>query len=412
MKRRVVITGVGALSPLGNNATDTWEAAKKGVCGIDFIKGYDTSNQKVKVAGELKNFEVTDYLDKKEAKRMDKFVQLGLIAAKEAFKQSGLDMTKVNPHRCGVSIASGIGGLEIIEIEHEKAKDKGFDRVSPFFIPMAISNMASGVVAIEFGMQGSATCIVTACASGTNAIGESFRQIRDGYAEVVIAGGAEATICPLAIGGFTSMRALSESTDPKRASIPFDKERDGFVMGEGAAVMVLEEYEHAVARGANIIAELVGYGSTCDAHHMTAPLEDGSGAARCMVEALADGNVPHSELDYINAHGTSTPLNDKGETVAIKSALGEHAYKTAISSTKSMTGHLLGAAGAVEAIFCAYAIRDSFIPPTVGYKVPDENCDLDIVPNVGREASIRYAMTNSLGFGGHNATLVFKKFEA
>ena len=400
---------MGAVSPIGNNVEQMWESAKNGKCGIDFIKSINVENQKVKLAGEVKDLNVADFIDKKEMRRMARFTQLALVAAKEAMAQSNVTQNPEHPERYGVLISSGIGSLEVIEKEHSKGLEKGFDRISPFFIPMTIVNMAAGVVAIEFGFKGSCTAVVTACASGTNAIGEAFRNIRDGYSDVMICGGAESSITNMSNGGFTAMKALCESTDPARASIPFDAERSGFVMGEGAGVVVLEEYEHAVARGAKIIGEVVGYGSTCDANHITAPLEDGAGAALCMKTTLVDAGIAPTDIDYINAHGTSTPLNDKCETAAVKTTFSEHAYKLAISSTKSMTGHLLGAAGAIEAIFCAKALEDGFIPPTIGYKVADPACDLDVVPNVGRKAELQYAMSNSLGFGGHNASLVLKK---
>ncbi len=411
MKKRVVVTGMGALSPIGNTREEMWHNAKNGVCGIDYIKSFDTKDMKVKIAGELKDFTPEDYFDKMTVRRTARFTQLAIIAAREAVEQSGLDFLAENAKRCGVNISSGIGGLPTIEAEHYKGMQKGFDRVSPLFVPMAITNMAAGLVAIEFGLKGSCTCVVTACASATNAIGEAFRQIRDGYADIMLSGGSESCVSELGIGGFTSMRALSESEDPKRASIPFDKERGGFVMGEGAGVLVLEEYEHAVNRGAKILAEVCGYGVSCDAHHMTAPLEDGSGAADCMISAMEDGGIKPEEIGYINAHGTGTPMNDKGETAAVKLAFGEAAKSVAMSSTKSMTGHLLGASGAIEAIFTVKALEDQFLPPTIGYKVADELCDLDIVPLVGREKDIAYAMSNSLGFGGHNASLIFRRAE-
>ncbi len=408
-KRRVVITGMGAVSPIGNTTNEMWKNAKGGLCGIDYIKSFDTENHKVKIAGELKNFNIEDHMDKMQARRTAKFSQYAIVAAREAMAQSGLDMTKVNANRCGSNVSSGIGGLGVIEEEHSKGLKRGFDRISPLFVPMAITNMAAGLVAIEFGLRGSCTCVVTACASGTNAIGEAFRQIRDGYADVMVTGGAESCISELGIGGFTSMKALNEEENPKRASIPFDKERGGFVMGEGAGVLVLEDYQHAVARGANILGEVVGYGVSCDANHMTAPLEDGSGAAACMVNAIEDAGIKASEVGYINAHGTATPLNDKCETAAVKSAFGDAAKTLAISSTKSMTGHLLGASGAIEAIFATSALQDQFAPPTVGYEVPDPDCDLDIIPNKGRKIETEYAMSNSLGFGGHNASLIFRR---
>ena len=410
-KRRVVITGMGAVTPLGLTLEESWAAVKADTCGIGPITQYDTTNQKVKLAGEVRGFEPEQYIDKREVRKTDRFVQFALASAAQAMEHSGLVMENENSQRCGVVFASGIGGFSTVQNECLKGNEKGYDRVSPYFIPMAISNMAAGNIAIRFGFHGMCTCPVTACASGTNAVGDAFRQIRDGYADVILAGGTEATITSLAVGGFTSLHALHTGSDPKRASIPFDKERSGFVMGEGAAALVLEEYEHAKARGANILAEVVGYGCTCDAHHITAPLPDGSGAAGAMTQALADAGVDAASVDYINAHGTSTAMNDAGETAAVKLAFGEHAKELAISSTKSMTGHLLGASGAVEAAFTAMALHDGFIPATLGYQVPDEACDLDVVPNHGREASIRYAMSNSLGFGGHNASILLKKWE-
>ena len=410
-KRRVVITGMGAVTPLGLTLEESWAAVKADTCGIGPITQYDTTNQKVKLAGEVRGFNPEQYIDKREVRKTDRFVQFALASAAQAMEHSGLVMENEDAQRCGVVFASGIGGFSTVQNECLKGNEKGYDRVSPYFIPMAISNMAAGNIAIRFGFHGMCTCPVTACASGTNAVGDAFRQIRDGYADVILAGGSEATITSLAVGGFTSLHALHTGSDPKRASIPFDKERSGFVMGEGAAALVLEEYEHAKARGANILAEVVGYGCTCDAHHITAPLPDGSGAAGAMTQALADAGVDAASVDYINAHGTSTAMNDAGETAAVKLAFGEHAHELAISSTKSMTGHLLGASGAVEAAFTAMALHDGFIPATLGYQVPDEACDLDVVPNHGREASIRYAMSNSLGFGGHNASILLKKWE-
>lgn len=410
-KRRVVITGMGAVTPLGLTLEESWSAVKADTCGIGPITQYDTTNQKVKLAGEVRGFNPEQYIDKREVRKTDRFVQFALASAAQAMEHSGLVMENENSQRCGVVFASGIGGFSTVQNECLKGNEKGYDRVSPYFIPMAISNMAAGNIAIRFGFHGMCTCPVTACASGTNAVGDAFRQIRDGYADVILAGGSEATITSLAVGGFTSLHALHTGSDPKRASIPFDKERSGFVMGEGAAALVVEEYEHAKARGANILAEVVGYGCTCDAHHITAPLPDGSGAAGAMTQALADAGVDAASVDYINAHGTSTAMNDAGETAAVKLAFGEHAKELAISSTKSMTGHLLGASGAVEAAFTAMALHDGFIPATLGYQVPDEACDLDVVPNHGREASIRYAMSNSLGFGGHNASILLKKWE-
>ncbi len=407
MKRRVAVTGTGAISPIGNTAKEMWINAKNGVCGIDLIRGFDTSQHKVKVAGELKNFNIEDYMDKMEARRTARFAQLALIAAEEAMKESGIDMAKEDGSRCSVNVSSGIGGLPTIEEEHYKGLKRGFDKVSPLFVPMAITNMAAGLIAIRFGLRGGAQCIVTACASAANAIGEAYRQIKDGYMDICLTGGAESCISELGIGGFTSMKALSEESDPDRASIPFDRLRSGFVMGEGAGVLVLEEYEHALRRGAKIIAEVAGYGISCDANHMTAPAEDGSGAAQCMRNALFDAGASPEQIGYINAHGTSTPLNDRCETRAVKLAFGEAAGKLKISSTKSMTGHLLGASGAVEAILAIEALNAGFAPPTVGYEHFDTDCDLDIVPNFGKEIDTDYVMSNSLGFGGHNASLIF-----
>ena len=407
--RRVVVTGLGAITPIGNNVFQMWEAVKTGKCGIDKITLFDTTDRKVTLAGEVKNYVPEEVLDKREVRKMDRYVQFAMVAAKEAMKDSGLEMEKEETSRCGCIVSSGIGGLGTIEAEDKKGMEKGYDRVSPHFIPMVISNMAAGNIAIAYGFHGMCTCPVTACASGTNAIGDAFRQIRDGYADVMICGGSEASITPLGIGGFTSLKALSQATDPNRASIPFDKERSGFVMGEGAGILILEEYEHAVKRGAKIYCEVAGYGANCDAHHITAPLEDGSMAAKCMQMAMNDAGILPENIDYINAHGTSTPLNDKGETKAVKLALGEHADHVMMSSTKSMTGHLLGASGAVEGIITALSVQNDFVPATIGYQVPDENCDLDIVANEGRNAAVNYAMSNSLGFGGHNATVIFKK---
>ena len=410
-KRRVVITGLGAVTPLGLNAADSWKAVREGVCGIAPITQYDTTDRAVTLAAEVKGFDADALLGKAEAKRMDRYCHFAIAAAKEALEASGIKKEEIDPIRCGVSVSSGIGGFFTMEAAKERALDKGYDKVSPFMIPSIISNMAAGRIAIQAGFQGMCTCPVTACAGGSNAVGDAFRHIRDGYAEVMLCGGAEASITPLAIGGFTSMKALCTSTDPNRASIPFDQERSGFVMGEGAAILVLEELEHAQKRGANIIAEVVGYGATCDAYHITAPAPDGSGGAKAMAMALEDGDVSAEEVDYVNAHGTSTHLNDAGETAAVKTVFGQHAYKLMMSSTKSMTGHMLGAAGAVEAMFTALALKEGFVPATINYQVPDEECDLDIVPNEGRSAELRYALSNSLGFGGHNASLVLKKWE-
>lgn len=411
MKRRVVITGLGAVTPLGMNMKESWQAVREGRCGIAPITRYDASAQKVKLAAEVKRFDPEATLGKAEARRMGRFTQFAVVAAREAVADSGMDRTKIDADRCGVIVSSGIGGQAVTESEHTRGMERGWDRVSPFYIPMGISNMAAGQVAIDQGFRGMCTCPVTACAGGSNAVGDAFHYVRDGYADVMLCGGTEASITPLSIGGFTSMRALTNVDDPNRASIPFDAERSGFVMGEGAAVLLLEALEHALARGAHIYAEIVGYGVTCDAYHMTAPAPDGIGGAKAMTMALRDGGVAPEAVEYINAHGTSTALNDAGETAAVKAVFGDQAYRLMMSSTKSMTGHMMGAAGAVEAAITAMALYDGFIPATIHYRVRDEACDLDVVPNEGRKADIRYAMSNSLGFGGHNASLLLKKWE-
>ena len=410
-RRRVVITGLGAVTPVGLTASESWQAVKDGMCGIAPITQFDPTGMKVHLAAEVKGFDPANCMTKPEAKHMGRFTQFAVACAKEALADAAFDPAQADLDRCGVIISSGIGGLSITESEHDRGKEKGWDRVSPFYIPMGICNMAAGQVAILSGFRGMCTCPVTACAGGTNAVGDAFHYIRDGYADAMLCGGTEAAVTPLAIGGFTSMKALSQSSDPNRASIPFDKERGGFVLGEGAAMLLLEELDHALARNAKIYAEIVGYGVTCDAYHMTAPLPDGSGAAKAIVMALNDGGVKPEEVDYINAHGTSTHLNDSGETAAVKTVFGDWAYKLMMSSTKSMTGHMLGAAGAVEALFTALSLRDGFAPATIHYQVPDEECDLDVVPNEGRQMDMRYAMSNSLGFGGHNGSLLLKKWE-
>ena len=413
MERRVVITGLGALTPIGNTANEFWDGIKTGKCGIDKITKFDVTDFKVKLAAELKGYNPEDYFDKREAKRLDKFSQYAMVAAREAWKDSGLDKETENMERVGIIIGSGIGGIETIETENEKCINRGPDRVSPMYIPMGILNMATGNVAIEIGAKGESMAMVTACASGTHCIGESFRMIKHGYQDVVVAGGTEAGITPLGIAGFTNIKALTKSEDRTRASIPFDKERSGFVMGEGAGIIVLEELEHAKKRGAKIYAEIVGYGATSDAYHITSPTPGGEGGARAMKIAMEEGKVKPEEITYINAHGTSTHLNDSCETQAIKTALGEEvAKKVMVSSTKGHTGHLLGAAGGVEAIVCAKAIEEGFVPATINYQVPDEECDLDVVPNEGRNADIQYAISNSLGFGGHNSSILLKKYEA
>ena len=416
MKREVVITGLGAVSPIGNTVKDMWQSVLDAKCGIAPITRYDVTERKVKLAAEVKDFDPELTIDRKEVRKMDRYTQYAMAAAVEACRDAGIseaaDLTEDSwetRSRWGVLMASGIGGIRTIEEEQMRGESKGFDRVSPFFIPKSISNMAAGQIAIRYGFHGACYCTVTACASAANAIGEAFLKIRDGYADLMLCGGAEAAITPLSMGGFTSLQALSKATDPNRASIPFDKERSGFVMGEGAGVLILEELEHAKARGAQIYGKITGYGTNCDAHHITAPLEDGRGASACMQMALDDAGITAADVDYINAHGTSTPLNDCGETLAIRTTFGEHADKLKCSSTKSMTGHLLGASAAIEAIITVLAIQNQFLPPTVNYAVPDEDCDLDIVPGKGYEWPVHCAISNSLGFGGHNATLVFSE---
>ena len=411
MERRVVVTGMGAVSPVGNNISEFWESIKNGKCGIDFISNFDNEGMKVKVAGEVKNFDPTLTIDKKETKRMDRYSQYAVAAACEAIEMSKIDLDKVDKHRFGVMVGSGIGGLGTIEEQVIKMNEKGPSKVAPLFIPMAIINMAAGHVAIKFGARGTCTSTVTACATSTHCIGEAFRNIKHGYSDIIIAGGAEASVTKIGIAGFASLKALSTSEDPKRASIPFDAERNGFVMGEGAGILLLEELEHALNRGADIYAEIVGYGSTCDANHMTAPLHDGEGARLAMKAAMDEGGIDKNDITYINAHGTSTGANDSAETFAIKDLFGEQAYNIPVSSTKSMTGHLLGATGAIEAIASIKALINNFVPPTVGYKVPDPELDLNYVPNKGIEKEMKCALSNTLGFGGHNAVLCIKKWE-
>lgn len=410
-KRRVVVTGLGTVNPIGNTVAESWAAARQGACGIGPITLFDTSNHKVKLAGEVKDFAPETRIDKREVKKMARFTQLAVYAAAEAMEDSGLSLEGQDTSRMGVIVSSGIGGLPTIEAEHDRGRAKGFDRVSPYFVPMSIANMAAGQIAIRYGLHGMCSCPVTACAGGTNAVGDAFHRIRDGYEDVMICGGAESCISELGIGGFTSMKALSTAEDPNRASIPFDAERSGFVMGEGGGILVLEELGHAQARGAKIYAEMVGYGANCDAYHFTAPAPGGTGAAACMALTLADAGVAPDQVDYINAHGTSTSMNDSCETAAIHAAFGDWAEKLCVSSTKSMTGHLLGGAGGVEAVFTVLALRDGFVPATIHYQTPDPACDLDYVPNEGREKQLRYAMSNSLGFGGHNACILLRKWE-
>ena len=411
MKRRVVITGTGVVCPVGNDTEQTWENVKNGICGIGSITKYDTTDRKVKLAGEVKDFDPLKYMDAAEARKLDDYSIYAVAAAQQAFDEAGLEDTDESRQRWGVIMSSGIGGIDTIEKEHSRGLEKGFDRVSAYYIPKAISNMAAGNIAIRFGLKGMCSCVVSACASAANGIGDAFRNIRDGYADVMLAGGSEASVTELCIGGFTALKALSKSEDPKRASIPFDKERNGFVMGEGAAVLVLEEYEHARARGAVILGEVVGYAATCDAYHITALDPEANEASRCMELALEDAGIAPEDIDYINAHGTSTKINDECETKAIHKAFGGHAGKLKVSSTKSMTGHLLGASAAVEAVVTVKALQEGIAPPTAGLTLQDEMCDLDYVPGKCVKAPLKYAMSNSFGFGGHNVCLVFKRYE-
>lgn len=408
-KRRVVVTGIGAVTPLGNDISTTWENIKAGKVGIGPLTRLDQEKFPVHVAAEVKDFEMEKYVSRKDARKMDRFTQFALAAAIMAVEDAKLEITPELGLRTGVWIGSGIGGMETYEQQFRNFLEKGQRRVSPFFVPMMIPDMAAGQVSIHFGAKAINSCTVTACASGTNSIGDAFKVIERGDADVMIAGGAEAPITNMAVAGFCSNTALSLNPDPQTASRPFDKNRDGFVIGEGAGIVILEEYEHAVARDAKIYAEVVGYGSTGDAFHITAPAPDGEGAARSMQQAIDDAEVSPEVVDYINAHGTSTYYNDLYETKAVKTVFGEHAYKLAISSTKSMTGHLLGAAGGVEAIFSVLAIKEGILPPTMNLETPDEECDLDYVPNTLREQEVSYVLSNSLGFGGHNASLLFKK---
>jgi len=412
MKRRVVITGLGAITPIGLNVSDFWNSCKEGVCGIEPISYFDTSDFKAKLAAELKGFDAKNFMDAKQAKRMEAFSQYAVAAAKEALEDAKIDMEKEDSFRVGVSVGSGIGSLQAMEREHSKLLDKGPSRVAPLLVPLMISNMAAGNVGIQFGLRGKNINIVTACATGTHSIGEAFRSIAYGEAEVMLAGGSEASISPIGVAGFAALTALNTTEDKTRASIPFDKDRAGFVMGEGAGILILEELEHAKQRGAKIYAEIVGYGATCDAFHITSPAEDGSGAAKAMEYALKDANLTPEDVDYVNAHGTSTYYNDLFETKAIKLAFGEHAYKLKINSTKSMVGHLLGAAGGVGAGVCGTSIEDSYLHKTVGLENTDEDCDLDYCKGSGVSMPVNVAISNSLGFGGHNATIVFKKYEA
>ena len=411
MSRKVVVTGMGAVTPIGNNVEEYWNSLKNGKSGIDYIKNIDTSTIDVKIGAEVKDFYPEEVIPKKEVRRLDKFSQFVLYAADEAIKSSGLDIENINSKRFGVYVGSGIGGFMTMESETEKIAIGKSKRVSPFFVPMTIINLGAGNIAIKYGAKGPCTSMVTACATGNNNIGEAFRLIKDGYADVMLAGSGEAPITKMGVAGFASMKALNSNNDISRASIPFDKDRSGFVIGEGGAVLVLESEEHAISRGAKILAEIVGYGSTCDAYHITCPHPEGEGAADAMIEAIEEAGIERNEVSYINAHGTSTPLNDKYETYAIKKVFNDYAYNIPVSSTKSMTGHLLGGAGSIEAVACIKALQEGFIPPTIGLENVDEELDLDYVPNKGREKELKYVLSNSLGFGGHNATLLFKKWE-
>jgi 3-oxoacyl-[acyl-carrier-protein] synthase II len=407
--RRVVITGTGAITPIGNDVTAFWNNIRAGACGIRPVRSFDASNQKAKLAAEV-DAQMSDWLTSVEMKRTERYVFFAIAAGREALKMSGITKDNADMTRCGTMISSGVGGINTITREYARGLEKGFDRVWPYFIPQSIVNMAAGQVAIESGFQGYCSSVVTACAGGSNAIGDSLRMIRHGYADVMMCGGTEACVSPLTIGGFTSMKALYEGGNVSRASIPFDAERSGFVLGEGAGIIVLEELEHALRRGADILAELSGYGASCDAYHITAPEPTGAMAVRAISDAISDAGLAPEQIGYINAHGTSTPMNDKTETLAIKSAFGHAAADIPVSSTKSMTGHLLGAAGAVEAIVCVNALRGGFVPATINYRVPDPECALNIVQNAGREMSVEHAMSISLGFGGHNAALIFSKY--
>jgi 3-oxoacyl-[acyl-carrier-protein] synthase II len=412
LQKRVVVTGLGIISPVGTGLEKFWTSLTGGVSGIRRITRFDATNFSTQIAGEVVDFDPMQFMDRKEARRMDRFTQFAVAAAGMAIEDSGLDLEVVDRDRAGVILGSGIGGIETLESQAKVLAEKGPGRVSPVFVPMIISNMGAGQVAINFGLRGPNITSVSACASSSNAIGDAFRMLQWGYADVMITGGTEAPITPLAIAGFCTMKAMSgRNEEPERASRPFDAERDGFVAGEGAAILVLESLEHAIKRGARIYAEVVGYGCTCDAYHMTAPDPEGRGAINSMKACLQDAGVSPETVDYINAHATSTPLGDKAETLAIKEVFGEHAKKLAVSSTKSMTGHLLGAAGGLEAMACILAIQRGVIPPTINYEQPDPDCDLDIVPNQARKAKVRFALSNSFGFGGHNATLAFKEYE-
>ncbi len=412
MKHRVVITGMGAVTPIGNEIETFWSNIKKGHCGIDFIQSFDTSDFKVKIAAEVKDIDKQNILDFKERKRMDRFTQMAMIAADEAIKKSGLEINENSGNDWGVILGTGIGGFSTVEKENEKIVTKGPKRVSPFFIPMAISNIASANVAIKYGLKGICETVVTACASGASAIHYAYRLLQQGIAPVILCGGTEAAITPLSVAGFSSMGALCSHNQPERASLPFDVERSGFVMGEGSGIVIMETLENAQKRGAKIYAEIVGCGATCDAYHITAPDPKGEGGARAMEKAIIEGGVNPADISYINAHGTGTVYNDLCETKAIKHVFDEHAYSVPVSSTKSMTAHMLGAAGAIEAIVCIKAMQDSFIPPTIGLENPDPECDLDYVPKEGRNRDLEYTLSNSFGFGGHNVSILLKNWQS
>jgi 3-oxoacyl-[acyl-carrier-protein] synthase II len=409
-RKRVVVTGVGAITPIGNTSSEYWQGLLSGRNGIDFIQAFDPSKHDCRIAGEVKNFDPHEYMEKKEAKRTDRFAQFAIAAAKQAISDAQLVIDDLNAEQIGVMIGSGVGGIKVLEDQQTIYLNKGADRCSPFMIPMMIANMAAGLTAIHTGAKGPNSCAVTACAAGSNAIGDAFRLIQNGFAKAMICGGAEAAVTPLSVAGFAAARALSTKNNPETACRPFDKDRDGFVMGEGSGILILEELEHAVSRGAKIYAEMVGYGMTCDAYHITSPVPGGLGAARAMELALKDGGLTPEMVSYINAHGTSTPANDVTETAAIKKALSDHAYKIAVSSTKSMTGHLLGGSGGIEAVATVLAIANDHIPPTIHLDNPDEGCDLDYVPHTSRAQTVEVALSNSFGFGGHNVTLAFRKY--
>jgi 3-oxoacyl-[acyl-carrier-protein] synthase II len=410
-RKRVVVTGVGAITPIGNTQLEYWSGLLSGRNGIGNITHFDPSHHDCRIAGEVKNFDPQDYMERKEAKRMDRFAQFGVSAAKQALADAQLVINDLNAEQIGVMIGSGIGGLKVLEDQQTIYLNRGPDRCSPFMIPMMIANMASGLTAIQIGAKGPNSCPVTACAAGSNAIGDAFRLVQNGYAQAMICGGTEAAITPLSIAGFSACKALSlRNDDPTHASRPFDKDRDGFVMGEGSGILVLEELQHALARGARIYAEIVGYGMTCDAHHITSPPPGHEGAARAMRMALKDASITTEMVSYINAHGTSTPANDSAETTAMKTVFGEHASKLAVSSTKSMTGHLLGGSGGIEGVAAALSVAHDRVPPTINHFQADDDCNLDYVPNVSRELKVEVALSNSFGFGGHNVALVFKKY--